>query len=133
MTTDRMQRKRLRARAKSLLGAQRAMMSGLVELRGKRGLTQQGLAELIGISQSAVAQFERYDANPTLRSVRRYALAVGADLVITVRPIENYEYGNEVQAEALRPNLQKERDSNQAVTDLQWDRKTMSSKEVQGV
>ena len=34
----------------------------------------------MGISQPSVAAFERYDSNPTLATIRRYALAVEARL-----------------------------------------------------
>jgi transcriptional regulator with XRE-family HTH domain len=34
----------------------------------------------MGVSQPTVAGFERYDANPTLSTLRRYALAIGARL-----------------------------------------------------
>ncbi len=47
-------------------------------LRKKHHLTQADVAERMGVSQPTVAEFERYDANPTLSAIRRYALAVGA-------------------------------------------------------
>ncbi len=49
-------------------------------MRKNRGLTQEQVAERMGVSQPAVAAFERYDANPTLATIRRYALAVHASI-----------------------------------------------------
>ncbi|VXB36195.1 hypothetical protein PSCLAVI8L_130563 [Pseudoclavibacter sp. 8L] len=38
----------------------------------------------MGVSQATVSGFEHYDANPTLSTIRRYAMAVGARLEIKV-------------------------------------------------
>lgn len=77
---------RLKEHAKELLRSQRGLRLGLVERRHEQMLSQADVAERLGISQSAVAQFEGYDANPTLNAIRRYALAVGADIEFIVRP-----------------------------------------------
>lgn len=78
------QRDAILARARSLQSAQRSMMEDLIDMREKHGLSQQELAQRMGVSQSAVAQFERYDSNPTLTSIQRYALAVEANLDLKV-------------------------------------------------
>ncbi|MFD6163694.1 helix-turn-helix domain-containing protein [Oerskovia sp. NPDC060287] len=67
-------------RADSLIESHEVLLSELVKLRKKHRLTQAEVAERMGVSQPTVAGFERYDANPTLSTVRRYALAVGAKL-----------------------------------------------------
>ena len=64
--------------AKSLATADQELRLALIEARRAAGLTQRDVAEALGISQSAVSQFERYDNDPQLSTVRRYALAVGA-------------------------------------------------------
>lgn len=48
--------------------------------RERTGLTQTGLGERLGVSQQAVAQAERWDANPTVALMRRWAAACGARL-----------------------------------------------------
>lgn len=53
------------------------MLEALITLRKSR-YTQQQLAQLLGISQASVAAFERYDNDPKLSTLRRYAHAVGA-------------------------------------------------------
>lgn len=70
----------LEARAGSLIDDHDAMLRRLVALRQENNLTQSEVAERMGVSQPAVSQFERTDANPTLDTVRRYAMAVGARL-----------------------------------------------------
>lgn len=68
----------IRARARALAKAERDLLSELVALRKQHDLTQSAVAQRMGVSQAAVSQVERYDANPTLSTIRRYALAVGA-------------------------------------------------------
>lgn len=71
-------------RAQSLAREQHEFMSSLVRLREEHQLRQEDVAERLGITQAAVSKFERYDSNPTLASIRRYALAVGARLSLVV-------------------------------------------------
>ena len=66
------------ARAEALVASHRELLQDLISLRVANRLSQGDVAERMGVSQSAVSQFERYDANPKLSTVRRYALAVGA-------------------------------------------------------
>ena len=64
--------------AEALIDDHDHMREALIELRRRHKLTQAQVGERMGVSQPVVAAFERYDANPTLATVRRYALAVGA-------------------------------------------------------
>lgn len=54
------------------------LLRKLIAMREKHGLTQAQVALRMGVSQPTVAAFERYDSNPTLATIRRYALAVEA-------------------------------------------------------
>lgn len=67
-----------KARAKLLAREDRLMRVDLVRIRRENGLTQQDVAELMGVSQQAVNKLERYDADPKLSTLRRYSNAVGA-------------------------------------------------------
>jgi transcriptional regulator with XRE-family HTH domain len=69
---------RIEARADSLVDAHEELMRSLVAMRKKHNLSQETVAERMSVSQPTVAAFERYDSNPTLSTIRRYALAVGA-------------------------------------------------------
>lgn len=65
-------------RATQLVENDRALLRRLIQLRGDQGLTQQDVADRMGVTQPTVAKFEAYDSNPTLASIRRYAHATGA-------------------------------------------------------
>lgn len=71
-------------RARALAAAEESLMDQLVALRKAHKLSQADVAERLGISQPAVAAFERYDSNPTLSTLRRYALAIEARLSFEV-------------------------------------------------
>lgn len=74
----------LERRADLLVDARDRLLEGLVRLRKEHKLSQQTVAERMGVSQPTVAAFERYDANPTVSSIIRYAMAVNALLNIKV-------------------------------------------------
>lgn len=74
----------IEARAESLAEEVADMKYALIAMRENHGLSQREVAERLQISQPAVAQFERYDSNPTLETLQRYALAIGARLSIEV-------------------------------------------------
>lgn len=54
----------------------------LIDARMKANLTQEEVARLMGTTQSVVARLESGKPQPTLRSLRRYASAVGGRLEI---------------------------------------------------
>jgi DNA-binding XRE family transcriptional regulator len=56
----------------------------LRDAREAAGLTQRELAGLLGSTQQAVAQAERWTANPTVGFVQRWAKACGARLEIAL-------------------------------------------------
>lgn len=66
--------------ADSLVDSHAELMDELISMRKRHRLSQSTVAERMGVSQPTVASFERYDANPTLATIRRYALAVGASI-----------------------------------------------------
>lgn len=66
--------------ATELADADQRLRHALVEARRAAGLTQQEVADLLGVKQSTISQFERYDNDPRLSTIRRYALAVGANV-----------------------------------------------------
>lgn len=58
----------------------------LREAREKAGLTQRDLAARLKITQQAVSQAERWDANPTVAFMRRWVEACGVELEIRLEP-----------------------------------------------
>lgn len=61
------------------------LMDQLVTAREDQGLSQKEMGERMGISQSAVAQFELSSANPTISSIVRYANQLGIELVLKTK------------------------------------------------
>ncbi|MGH7588411.1 MAG: helix-turn-helix transcriptional regulator [Gemmatimonadota bacterium] len=59
----------------------------LRETREKAQLTQRELAARLGTTQQAVSQAEKWDANPTVALMRRWADACGAVLEIEIERI----------------------------------------------
>lgn len=78
--------RRLQARADSLAETMANLKGDLVVIREDSGLTMEDVAERMGYTVEAIEEFERYDADPTLSTIRRYALAVGATITIEVSP-----------------------------------------------
>lgn len=66
------------ARATALVQDHEQLLKALVKHRVKHSLTQEVVAERMGVTQPTVARFESYLSNPTLSTLRRYATAVGA-------------------------------------------------------
>jgi DNA-binding XRE family transcriptional regulator len=70
--------------ASELVNQTQDMLDDLLELRKRKGMTQQDIAETIGVTRTAVTAFERYASDPKLSTLIRYAMAVGARLNIAV-------------------------------------------------
>lgn len=110
----------IEARADVLLEWQERLMESLVKLREHHGLSQAEVASRMGVTQPTVSAFERYDANPTMSTLRRYALAVGARLTggaeddLESRAIER-------QFEAIVRRVAWTTPQPATLTDLSWD------------
>lgn len=61
-----------------------AIARELIAARARVGLTQTDVAQRMSTTQSTIARLEGCKAAPTLRSVQRYAHAVGARAVVRV-------------------------------------------------
>ena len=59
----------------------------LIAARMRAGLTQGGVAALMGTTQSVVARIESGRGTPSLRTVQRFANAVGARAVVRMEPL----------------------------------------------
>lgn len=71
--------------ARHMARGDRRLVDKLIEIRRRRQLTQKDLANLMGVSQSAVAKFENGPRDPRLSTIRRYALALGVEVNHSVR------------------------------------------------
>lgn len=57
------------------------ILHALIEGRRKRGISQKGMAELIGITQSSLARYEEEDRDMPLKVAERYAEATRGKLI----------------------------------------------------
>lgn len=64
--------------ASQLAEADERLLYELIKARKDASLSQRDVALRLGITQPAIAKFERHDSDPRLSTVRRYAVAVGA-------------------------------------------------------
>lgn len=76
----------VKARAKLLARADRRMKTELVALRRGADMSQAEVGALLGVSRQAIQKLERYDSDPKLSTLRRYANAVGAIVEHRVTP-----------------------------------------------
>ena len=60
------------------------MARELIAARSRAGLTQTDVAERMGTTQSVIARLEGGTRIPSLRTVQRYAEAVGARAVVRI-------------------------------------------------
>lgn len=67
-----------RARGQLLARENSEMRAKLVQVRRAAGMTQADVAEMLGVTRQAINKIERYDADPKLSTLERYANAVGA-------------------------------------------------------
>ncbi|MCF8037822.1 MAG: helix-turn-helix domain-containing protein [Desulfohalobiaceae bacterium] len=68
------------------LGPEFRLASMLIEARSKAGLSQEALAERMGMKQASVARIESGRNNPSMRTLQRYAEATGHELKISMQP-----------------------------------------------
>lgn len=72
--------------AYDLVVADEKLVTELINIRRDGHLSQQDVADRLGVSQSAVARIESGERDPRLSTLRRYALAVGASVHHEVKP-----------------------------------------------
>ena len=74
------------AREYAALAPEFEIVSQLIALRLKRGLSQRDLAAKMGTQQPSIARFERRLGTADLAFLRRVAEALDADLSISLKP-----------------------------------------------
>lgn len=58
------------------------IIKALIRARAQKNMTQQKLAEKIGVKQSALARFESGNANPTLSFLKKVTEGLGLKLTV---------------------------------------------------
>ena len=59
------------------------VIAALIAARRERGMTQQALAERVGIRQSVISRIERGGGNPSLKTLERLAQGLGLRIELT--------------------------------------------------
>lgn len=65
--------------------ATRNFIRKLSDFREKANLTRAEVADRLGTTEEYIEELEAYYSNPTLSEIRRYALAVGAELSLDLK------------------------------------------------
>ncbi|MBI4317511.1 MAG: helix-turn-helix domain-containing protein [Chloroflexi bacterium] len=63
----------------------------LLKMRMDYGLTQQQLADKVGVKRAYIARVESGDANPTVRTLGRILAPFGLSLSLSAKPIAMHE------------------------------------------
>ncbi len=66
-----------------------ALAAEVAKRRAERGLSQRGLAELTGTTQSAIARLERGGRPPRIDTLLRIAGALDCELLVELKPRTN--------------------------------------------
>jgi ribosome-binding protein aMBF1 (putative translation factor) len=66
-----------------------ALASALIEARSRAGMTQEQVARAMGTTQAVIARLEGGRANPSTRTLERFAKATGTRLRIRFEPDES--------------------------------------------
>lgn len=64
----------------------REIANRLIGYRIEHGLTQTGLARIVGMQQPAIARLESGEKNPTWETLARLSSKLGLEIVVTITP-----------------------------------------------
>jgi transcriptional regulator with XRE-family HTH domain len=64
----------------------RAVASLLLRYRAEHGLSQTGLAKMVGMQQPAIARLEAGEKNPTWETLARLAETLGIEFLVDIAP-----------------------------------------------
>ena len=59
---------------------QMTFIKNLIKARKDKGLSQQNLADITGLTQQVISAFEQCDRKPTLPNLIKYLLGIGIDI-----------------------------------------------------
>ena len=65
-----------------------AVVQALIDVRKKKGITQQQLAHLSGIAQGDISKIENGNANPSIKTLQRLAAAMDKKLKLNLYKIK---------------------------------------------
>lgn len=105
--------------ANDLINQTQDLLADLIDLRRAKGLTQEDVANAIGITRTAVTAFERYDGDPKISTIVRYAMAVGARISINVE--DGSVWAEQARTRAVWSNLSDSDQSDSCDEDISGD------------
>jgi transcriptional regulator with XRE-family HTH domain len=73
------------------MGPEFAIVQAIIDARNNASLTQRQLSEQTGIAQADISRLENGNANPSLKTLKRLASAMGMTLKIEFLPNINEE------------------------------------------
>ena len=71
------------------LQPEKAIIQAIIDARQKSGLTQKELSERTGIAQGDISKLVRGNANPSIRTLQRLAVAMGMTLKLEFLPMSS--------------------------------------------
>ena len=83
--------------AEALVESDYQFIQELIASRLQSGLSQEEVGIRMGVSQPSVAAFEAADSNPTMSTIRRYALAVGVHISHEITNLNNLGISSRVK------------------------------------
>ena len=75
------------------LAPARAVANRLIAYRADHGLTQTGLARLLGMSQPAVFRLELGEHLPTLQTLLKLSDVLGLEILVSMTPADQHRNG----------------------------------------
>lgn len=70
--------------ARNNLAAWHEFRLAMIDYREKSGITQKEVADRLGITQSAVSQFESFGGNPRIMTIIAYAQALNIEIDFSI-------------------------------------------------
>ena len=78
----------MRGRREQIESARQRVARHMRALRAERGLSQEGLAELVELHRTYIGSVERCERNVSLDNIEKIAAGLGVDVVSLLRPAD---------------------------------------------
>ena len=72
----------------------RAVANEIVRFRIEHGLTQNGLARIVGVSQAAIGRLELGEHEPKISTLQKLSQVLGITVVVTIHPTQGSRPGS---------------------------------------
>ena len=72
----------------------RAVANEIIRFRIEHGLTQSGLARIVGVSQAAIGRLELGEHEPKISTLQKLSQVLGITVVVTIHPAQGSQSGS---------------------------------------